>query len=198
MTQTFDQWWAGSGIWADALPRGAAEAAWEAARKQGDPGVERVREFHEAFGCVIQPGPWMPELSDNDRSVIREFAMQLEAMSWQLKHSAERANAERRSALGLLLVRLQMHVEEGGELAEAWVKGDLVEVLDALTDISYITDGTYLTHGLDRVKVEADEEVHRSNMSKLDLDGRPIIAPSGRVVKPDHWSPPDLASLVAK
>jgi predicted HAD superfamily Cof-like phosphohydrolase len=194
--QTFDQWWAGSGIWADALPRGAAEAAWEAARKQGDPGVERVREFHEAFGCVTQPGPWMPELDLNDREIIRDFAQQLSGIAWWLKHQAEQANGRRKAALGLLLVRLQMHVEEGGELAEAWAEGSLVKVLDALTDISYVTDGTYLTHGLDRVKVAADEEVHRSNMSKLDLDGKPIIHASGRVVKPPHYSPPDLAPLL--
>lgn len=163
-----------------------------------DPGVERVREFHEAFGCVVQPGPWMPELDDYERKVIREFALQLSAMAWQLKHAAEVANNNRRAALGLLLVRLQMHVEEGGELAEAWDEGNLVKVLDALTDISYVTDGTYLTHGLDRVKVAADEEVHRSNMSKLDLNGKPIIAASGRVVKPPHYSPPDLAALLGE
>lgn len=169
-----------------------------AAAPTANPNLEMVREFQAAFGFINQPEPWMPDLSREDRWVVADISEMLGKMSKRLKATVARANATGRKDLATLLVRLQMHVEEGGELAEAWVKGDLVEVLDALTDISYVTDGTYLTHGLDRLKDPAFTEVHRSNMSKLDLDGQPIINESGRVVKPPHYSPPDLAPLLRK
>lgn len=161
-----------------------------------DDGVLRVREFHEAFNCVITPEPWMPELSAEDRAVVRHYASELGKMAKQLKHQAGASNEGGRAALGLLLIRLQLIVEETGELAEAWDHQDLTEALDALTDISYVVCGTYLTHGLQDLKVAADEEVHRSNLSKLGEDGKPIFSVAGRVEKGPNYSPPDLRSLL--
>lgn len=161
-----------------------------------DPGVERVREFHEAFGCVITPEPWMPALDAVDKITLGVYAERLGFLASGLKNDAAVANEIGKAALGLLLVRLQLQVEETGELVQAWMDQDLVKVLDALSDISYVTDGTYLTHGLDRLKVAADEEVHRSNMSKLGADGKPIIEPSGRVTKGPNYSPPDFARVL--
>lgn len=51
----------------------------------------------------------------------------------------------------LCLLRIQCLTEEIAELAHAFGKGDLVEVLDALTDIQYFLDGTYLLCGLEGV-----------------------------------------------
>lgn len=164
--------------------------------QERDPGVERVRVFHSAFGAVIHEEPWMPELSPADRHLVQHWGISLAMHARQLKAQAAEANETGRAGLGLLLVRLQLLVEETGELADAWARGDLVEVLDALSDISCVTDGTYLTHGLGSVKVRADEEVHRSNMSKLGEDGRPIIHESGRVVKGPRYSPPDLRAVL--
>lgn len=39
-------------------------------------------------------------------------------------------------------------------------------------------------------------EVHRSNMSKLDGDGNPVINSAGRVVKSDRYSPPNLQAVL--
>lgn len=45
---------------------------------------------------------------------------------------------------------------------------------------------------------EGFDEVHRSNMSKLDFRGEPILSPAGRVVKGPGYSPPDLAPILLK
>jgi len=169
------------------------DAAWAL-----DSGVERVREFHEAFDIVCENSPWLPELTQGDRRLLHGYARQLGRIAAELKAQAAEANGLGRHALGRLLVRLQLHVEETGELADAYVAQDMVAVFDALTDISYVSDGTYLTHGLGALKVAGDEEVHASNMSKLDANGRPIIHLSGRVVKSDQYRPPNLAGVLEK
>jgi predicted HAD superfamily Cof-like phosphohydrolase len=175
------------------------EALKQFLRVWGDPGIDRVREFHEAFSCVINDSPWMPELDESDRAIMGGYAAILEDLAVALKAAAASANNRRRAALGLVLVRLQLHVEEAGaEYARACADEDLVGVLDALSDASYVVSGTYLTHGLGGVKVAADEEVHRSNLSKLGEDGRPIISDAGRVVKGPRWSPPDLRTVLEK
>src|ERR1022692_2456279 len=39
-------------------------------------------------------------------------------------------------------------------------------------------------------------EVHRSNMSKLGKDGRPLIREDGKVIKSDQYFPPDVARVL--
>lgn len=43
---------------------------------------------------------------------------------------------------------------------------------------------------------EALERVHRSNMSKLDVDGTPIYREDGKILKGPNYQPPNLADLV--
>jgi predicted HAD superfamily Cof-like phosphohydrolase len=141
--------------------------------------------------------PWTPILEDGERATLGGWAMELEQKAIDLKTAAATAHATGRPQLGLLLVRLQLMVEEISELATAWVYGDLLGVLDALSDIGYVVNGTYLTHGLHHAKVAADAEVHRSNMSKLGADGQPMIHESGRVLKGPGYSPPRLGAILA-
>jgi len=93
-------------------------------------------------------------------------------------------------------MRLAILEEEVRELREAAEDGDMTEVLDALCDIQYVLDGTFLEFGLHGVKRAAFEEVHRSNMSKLGEDGRPVLRDDGKVLKGPNFTPPDLAPFV--
>lgn len=88
--------------------------------------------------------------------------------------------------------------EEVDELEEALNKRDTVGVLDALTDIQYVLDGAYLNLGFKDFKVKALLEVHRSNMSKLGVDGKPIYREDGKVLKGPHYSPPDLRGILSQ
>lgn len=208
--QTFDEWWSTyegprdqqstlRDVWKagrDSYKKALYQQMYSAGHM--DPGVEMVREFHEAFGAHIASEPGFPELDDDDRSLLAAIGLSLGSLAKALKNQAAEANAAGRPGLGLLLIRLQLHIEENGELADAFGAGDLVEALDALTDISYVVDGTYLTLGLGEAKVEADQEVHRSNMTKLGPDGKPIISDAGRVVKGPNYSRPDLATVIGR
>lgn len=95
-------------------------------------------------------------------------------------------------------LRINLLEEEVSELKEALENNDIVEVLDALTDIQYVLDGAYLSFGLQHLKETAFAEVQRSNMSKLGEDGKPIRRESdGKVMKGPNYSAPDLAQFLA-
>lgn len=95
-------------------------------------------------------------------------------------------------------MRLAILEEEVAELRDAVEAGDMVEVLDALCDIQYVLDGTFLEFGLHGVKQEAMEEVHSSNMSKLGTDGRPVLREDGKVLKGPGFRQPDLQQFLQK
>lgn len=95
-------------------------------------------------------------------------------------------------------LRINLLAEELDELKEALETDDMVETLDALIDLQYVLDGAFLSFGLQDVKTVAFEEVHRSNMSKLGADGKPIRRESdGKVMKGPDFFEPDLAQFIA-
>lgn len=92
--------------------------------------------------------------------------------------------------------RVRLLQEELDELKDALAQNDIVEVLDALTDLQYVLDGAFLAFGLHALKKPAFDEVHRSNMSKLGRDGKPVLRESdNKVLKGPDYTPPDLASV---
>lgn len=91
-------------------------------------------------------------------------------------------------------MRLALIHEEVGELNEALAAGDVVETADALADIAYVVFGAALTFGIDLDAVLA--EVHRSNMSKLGPDGRPIYRDDGKILKGPNFTRPDIARVL--
>lgn len=94
------------------------------------------------------------------------------------------------------LLRYKLIREENEEYLEAALRGDLVEVADALGDILYILCGTLLKHGLEHKIDEVFREIQRSNMSKLGADGKPIYREDGKVMKGPNYFKPDIASIL--
>ena len=88
-----------------------------------------------------------------------------------------------------------MH-EENEEYLEAAENGDLVEVADALGDMLYILCGTILKHGMQHKIAEVFQEIQRSNMSKLDADGKPIYREDGKVMKSDLYFKPNIKDIL--
>lgn len=103
-------------------------------------------------------------------------------------------------------LRYDLMKEENEEYLEAVENNDLVEIYDALVDQYYILCGTILEHGMQNIIEKGFEEVQRSNMSKLDEVGLPIIngangvfdktRPLGKVLKSDRYSPPNLQQFL--
>ena len=92
-------------------------------------------------------------------------------------------------------LRYDLIKEELNELKEAMDNKDIKEVADALTDILYVTYGAGHAFGINLDK--CFEEVQNSNMSKLDLNGKPIYNDKGKVMKGPKYFKPDLSKFVA-
>lgn len=124
--------------------------------------------------------------------------------------------------------RTKLWDEELKELIEAKEKKDKVKILDAIVDMMYIRIGTLLEyyrgdtmiviivikrdteisncrdyfakhfgHNLGLLE-DAFDEVHMSNMSKLDENGNPIFREDGKVMKSHLFSEPDLKTILEK
>lgn len=95
-------------------------------------------------------------------------------------------------------LRFRLMQEENEEYLEAAKNGDIVEIADALGDQLYILCGTILKHGLQHKIAEVFQEIQRSNMSKLDADGKPIYREDGKVMKSGLYFRPDIQTILAK
>jgi len=73
---------------------------------------------------------------------------------------------------------------------------DMIESADAFTDLDYVVQGGGIAFGINLD--ECFEEVHSSNMSKLDKDGKPIRNAEGKVQKSELYRAPDLKLVLMK
>ena len=94
----------------------------------------------------------------------------------------------------LAKLRLELIREEVEELNVGIEGMDIVEIADALTDILYVVYGAGHAFGIDLD--ECYQEVHRSNMSKLGEDGKPIYREDGKVLKGPNYFHPNLKDIL--
>jgi len=128
---------------------------------------QAVREFHEAYGLVVrEPG------NPIDFSLENTYHEDIK----------------------LYYLRNELNHEEFRELQGAWEGEDLVEYVDAVCDLIYVLAGSLVSFGVDLDACFA--EVHRSNMSKLGEDGKPIVRDDGKILKGPNYTPPDLRSII--
>ena len=95
-------------------------------------------------------------------------------------------------------LRHKLMAEENDEYHDACWTGDLVEIADALGDQLYILCGTILRHGLQHKIEEVFNEIHLSNMSKLDAKGEPIFREDGKILKSSRYFKPDIEKIINK
>lgn len=91
-------------------------------------------------------------------------------------------------------LRVNLIEEELLELKDALNNKDIKEVADALTDILYVTYGAGHAFGIDLDK--CFDEIQKSNMSKLDENGKPIFNEDGKVLKGPNYFKPNLEKFI--
>ena len=104
------------------------------------------------------------------------------------------------------VLRFKLLQEENEEYLEACRNDDKVEILDALTDQLYIVLGSIVSHGMQHIIEKAFSEVHNSNLSKLDNNGKPLIngeydvwdesKPKGKILKSQNFFEPNLKQFL--
>lgn len=67
-------------------------------------------------------------------------------------------------------------------------------MLKEMADLQYVLSGMAVTFGLP-LQV-AFVRVHKSNLSKLGADGKPVLREDGKVLKGINYAPPDMEDLV--
>ena len=88
-----------------------------------------------------------------------------------------------------------MH-EELTEYRDACEDKNLVEIADALTDMQEILYGMFAEHGMLDLHDQLYNEVHLSNMSKLNKDGKPLYRVDGKVIKSNLFVKPNIAKVL--
>lgn len=91
-----------------------------------------------------------------------------------------------------LNLRYELITEELDEvLAELNPDLNKAKLAKELADLLYVVYGTAISFGIDIDRVF--EEVHKSNMSKLGDDGKPVHRDDGKVMKGPNYRLPDLS-----
>ena len=150
--------------------------------------LKSVKEFHDAFGVKTPSSHELPKNEKDANDSIFEYSNIMNSLSCKLHFSAKIYDKD------ICLLRLQLIQEELSELALALSQKRIVNVLDALVDLQYVISGTVLAFGLQDKFDAAFEEVHLSNMSKLE-NGQPLIDAAGRIKKGKNYFKPNLEKL---
>lgn len=140
---------------------------------------ERVREFMEKFGHPVYDEPQL--IGDQLWEVMRlelireEFCELLDALGYEDSANEIRA------------VYLNPDEDYAG-------RRDIVAAADALGDLEYVVNGAAIGMGINLPEVV--EEIHRSNMTKLGPDGKPIYREDGKILKGEDYEPPNLIDVL--
>jgi predicted HAD superfamily Cof-like phosphohydrolase len=94
------------------------------------------------------------------------------------------------------ILRYNLMAEENDEYLEACEKGSLVGIADALGDKLYILCGTILKHGMQDVIEKVFDEIHASNMSKADENGKAILRADGKILKGPGYFKPNIEKFL--
>jgi predicted HAD superfamily Cof-like phosphohydrolase len=173
---------------ADGLtPTDAAMAIWHALsgliRYSRFPLRAQVLEFHRAFSHPVAERPTIPA---NDRVRFRLTLIAEEFF-------------ELLEACGIV-----PELDEGGDVGglvasvieHAKPVVDLAKFADACGDLDYVVEGARIEFGIDGAPVAS--AIHAANMAKLGPDGKPIRRADGKSLKPEGWTPPDIAGELRK
>lgn len=123
-----------------------------------------------------------------------------QSMVEQFHHTFGAAVDERSAAV--VAMRMTLLVEESKELHEelrtVWeeiIAGrtptNWGKVAKELADLLYVTYGLAVAVGIDADA--AFRRVHASNMSKLGLDGKPVVREDGKVLKGPRYYEPNMS-----
>jgi NTP pyrophosphatase (non-canonical NTP hydrolase) len=143
----------------------------------------------------------MTDAEYNPNGTLRSTSVHYDAVKAFTVAMGQPVGADIIKERDLLKMRTKLIEEETKEAAQEtlWEDAlgnpviDKAELTKELADLLYVTYGMAVTFGLPIDEVF--ERVHRSNMSKLGDDGKPIYREDGKVLKGPNYQPPDLTDL---
>lgn len=130
---------------------------------------DAVNEFHKAFNHPVDKELSAPEIAFRHKLIFEEYNELKEEMAAAMTDVA---------MYGMISTKTKERL------------------LKEMADLQYVLSGLAVAMGLP-LQV-AFTRVHKSNMSKLGEDGKPVYREDGKVLKGANYSPPDLEDLVEK
>lgn len=135
-----------------------------------------VEEFHRAFDIPILGAPNIPD--------IRRVELRRRLIQEEFKETdAEFAR--------IITYMNSGYYKRAGAMAVYW---DVSRLAKELSDLRYVAWGADLEFGIPSDAV--DLEIHRSNMSKLGPDGRPVRRHDGKVLKGPNYHEADAMAAI--
>lgn len=125
-----------------------------------------VREFHKAFNHPVDIDPTPEQL------VLRHDLIWEEVKELQEEFAAAMTD-----------------ITMTGKISNK----TKARMLKEMADVQYVLSGLAVT--LDLPLQVAFIRVHKSNMSKLGEDGKPVLRADGKVLKGPNYAPPDMEGL---
>lgn len=173
----------------------------------------RTKAFHEFYGAPIHRGPIDRKFlhMDNQRVAFRGAFVLSEAIELIAKglgvqvelrfHVFDEDGQSQFSSepcMGDNHLRLATQLEDALDSATEG-RRDLIETIDALTDLNVVVNGFGLELGVPMD--EADRETAASNFTKMGPDGQPMIGdgvtgPVGKVLKGPNFIEPQFAKAM--
>lgn len=155
---------------------------------------EGVRAFQVAAGVVNKD----PELQLFDANRVAFYTgMQLEELAEKLTAILKAPGLpDVPEGLWLLVEAMEQlgHRFKNGEFDEGVRTADREDLLDADVDLLVVSEGSILCSGADGDGARA--EVNSKNLQKI-VNGAVIRDPmSGKILKPEGWTPPTMAPFV--
>lgn len=175
--------------------------------------MSRVEEILKNYGLSLCTIDEIRNYFDKEKytSSLEEFQ---QLFKYEIHHNPKQVTKE------TALLRINLIQEELNELYEAYNEEDLVEQLDAYADILYVVFGSIVSSGMQYIILDAFNEVHRSNMSKI-LEEQDIVEhqtlldsgevrlehieekkylirrnSDGKIIKPNGYSPANLKQFI--
>lgn len=138
-------------------------------------------------GPAREINPWVRNVAEFQEKFEKKFDTSTNVgMAELIMHRLDLVHEEQQElykAVGRMIAAL------GEKDGKAYNEGK-VELLDAIADEMYVLIGMANVLGMDLTGGFA--EVHRSNMSKLGADGKPIFNAAGKTMKGPNFKHPDL------
>jgi predicted HAD superfamily Cof-like phosphohydrolase len=167
-------------------------------------------KFVECDACAEKPGS--PNLCAgclNNRTVIDRLSRpeltigvnnewSLLVLHFQSRFNQAYTGRPRELPASVAALRKKLVLEETQELVDAIDRGELVEQLDAIVDLLYVTIGTANAMGFYHQLDTAFKRVHEANVKKILVESRHGSKRDSQwdIVKPEGWVKPDLSDLI--
>ena len=116
-----------------------------------------------------------------------------QAIEFRQAYGIQNSLSQRETQRSLIVEEFKEFLEADHQMA-LMHPPDRAACLKELADLVYVC--AQYAENMDWDLEQALRRVHRSNMSKLGEDGKPIYRKDGKVLKGPNYKPPDLSDLV--